>query len=179
MVSLPACPSEPHKRRKAWALAAAILTPSPKLPPDQWARLNRVYNRENGGLAFEVVALNGNIGATVHNDWVVSATTGVAPAIMEAAAQVTQLVDTAESASTLAQQAAASAAQVLATGPVTSVNGKSGVVTIAMSDIAGLVAAIAAKADSNHGHSIAQISNLQTTLTALEGLAANPDGGSY
>jgi len=47
-VSLPACPSEPHKRRKAWALAAAILTPSPKLPPDQWARLNRVYPETAG-----------------------------------------------------------------------------------------------------------------------------------
>lgn len=147
---------------------------------NDWAILRvQGYNRDNGGLAFEVVALNGDIGATAHDDWVVSATTGVAPAIMEAAAQVTQLVATAESASTLAQQAAASAAQVLATGPVTSVNGRSGVVTIAMSDIAGLVAAIAAKADSNHGHSIAQISNLQTTLTTLEEVAANPDGGVY
>jgi hypothetical protein len=42
-----------------------------------------------------------------------------------------------------------------------------------MSSIAGLVSALASKADSSHGHTIAQISNLQTTLNAIT------DGGTY
>ena len=40
-------------------------------------------------------------------------------------------------------------------------------------------AAIGAKADSNHGHSIAQVSNLQTTLTGLQSQITNFDGGAY
>ena len=80
----------------------------------------------------------------------------------------------------LAQQAAedaAAAAQaaeaVLAAGPVTSVNGRQGVVVLGMSDIAGLVSALASKAESSHGHTIAQVSNLQAALDAIT------DGGIY
>ena len=62
---------------------------------------------------------------------------------------------------------------VLASGPVTSVNGRQGVVVLGMSDIAGLVSALAAKAESSHGHTIAQVSNLQATLNAIT------DGGTY
>jgi hypothetical protein len=42
-----------------------------------------------------------------------------------------------------------------------------------MSDIAGLVSALASKAESSHGHTIAQVSNLQLTLNAIT------DGGTY
>jgi hypothetical protein len=97
------------------------------------------FNRTNGGLAFEVVLVNGGIG------------------------------DTAEEAA----EAAATAEAVLASGPVSSVNGKTGVVVLGMSDIAGLVSTLAAKADGSHGHAISQISNLQATLNAIS------DGGSY
>ena len=48
MVSSRAFPSEPLKRRQLWDLAAAILKPSPKLPPDEWARANRVYPETSG-----------------------------------------------------------------------------------------------------------------------------------
>lgn len=141
---------------------------------NDWAILRvQDYNRQNGGLAFEVMAVNGAIGDTEHDDWVVSATAGVAKSIMEAAVDVSNTLDVAEAAALSAQESAAAAAAVLASGPVSSVNGKTGTVTIAMSDIAGLVAAIASKADSNHSHSIAQISNLQTTLNNLA------DGGTY
>jgi phage terminase large subunit GpA-like protein len=48
MVSSRAIPSEPQKRLKAWRLAEAILRPAPKLPPDEWARLHRVYPETSG-----------------------------------------------------------------------------------------------------------------------------------
>jgi len=141
---------------------------------DDWAILRvQSYHRANGGLAFEVVAINGTIGAAQHSDWVISATAGVAKTMMQAAVDVSNTRDIAEAAALSAQASAAAAAAAIATGPVSSVNGKTGVVAIAMSDIAGLVAAIAAKADSNHGHSIVQISNLQSTLNSLA------DGGTY
>ena len=141
---------------------------------DDWAILRvQDYNRITGGLAFAVVAVNGAIGAAQHADWVISATAGVAKSILQAAVDVATTRDVAAAAAASAQQSAAAAAQAIATGPVSSVNGKTGIVTIAVSDIAGLVAALAAKADSHHGHSIAQISNLQTTLNNLA------DGGTY
>jgi hypothetical protein len=43
-----AFPSEPQKRLKAWRLTEAILKPAPKLPPDEWARLHRVYPETSG-----------------------------------------------------------------------------------------------------------------------------------
>jgi len=46
--SVRAVPSEPQKRLKAWRLAEAILRPAPKLPPDEWARANRVYAETSG-----------------------------------------------------------------------------------------------------------------------------------
>ena len=46
--SVRAVPGEPQKRVKAWRLAEAILRPSPKLPPDEWARLHRVYPETSG-----------------------------------------------------------------------------------------------------------------------------------
>jgi hypothetical protein len=131
------------------------------------------YNRANGGLAFEVILVNGDVGSASHDDWVVSATAGLSVAVLEAATAVQETLELAQQAATDAAEAAATAEAVLASGPVASVNGKLGVVVLGMSDIAGLVAAIAAKADSSHGHTIAQISNLQSTLDALA------DGGTY
>jgi hypothetical protein len=41
-------PSEPQKRVKSWRLAEAILRPAPRLPPDEWARANRIYPETSG-----------------------------------------------------------------------------------------------------------------------------------
>ena len=46
--SVRAVPSEPQKRVKSWKLAEAILRPAPRLPPDEWARANRVYPETSG-----------------------------------------------------------------------------------------------------------------------------------
>ncbi|WP_395664148.1 phage terminase large subunit family protein, partial [Aestuariivirga sp.] len=48
MVSSRALPSEPQKKLKSWRLAEAILRPAPKLPPDEWARANRIYAETSG-----------------------------------------------------------------------------------------------------------------------------------
>lgn len=151
---------------------------------DDWAMLEvQDYSRESGGLAFKVVAVNGSIGADQYDDWVISASAGLAKAIVEAAADI-------EAALTLAQQAAADAAAAataaqaaIAAGPVSSVNGKTGVVSLGVSDIPNLTTLLAGKADANHGHSISQISNLQTTLTSLQqqidAIVSALDGGEY
>ena len=131
------------------------------------------YNRENGGLAFEVILTNGDIGDAAHDDWVISATAGLSVAVLEAANAVQETLDLAQQAATDAASAAAAAQLVLSSGPVTSVNGRAGVVVLGISDISGLTTAIASKADSLHGHTIAQISNLQSTLNAIT------DGGTY
>jgi hypothetical protein len=151
-----------------------LLTRQAEETQDDYAILRVTgYNRENGGLAFEVILTNGDIGDAAHDDWVVSATAGLSVAVLEAATAVQETLELAQQAATDAAAAAATAEAVLNSGPVASVNGRTGVVVLGISDIAGLVSAIAAKADSTHGHTIAQISNLQSTL---DGLA---DGGSY
>jgi hypothetical protein len=131
------------------------------------------FNRTNGGLAFEVILVNGNIGDAAHEDWVISATAGISVAVLEAATSVQATLALAEQAASDAADAGATAQSVLASGPVSSVNGKTGAVVLGMSDIAGLVGALAAKAESTHGHTIAQVSNLQATLNVLA------DGGTY
>ena len=131
------------------------------------------YNRFNGGLAFEVILVNGGIGDAAHDDWVISATAGLSVAVLEAATAVQATLSLAQQAATDAAEAAAAAETVLASGPVTSVNGRQGVVVLGLSDIAGLVSTLASKADGTHGHTISQVSNLQATLNAIS------DGGTY
>lgn len=131
------------------------------------------YDRDSGALAFTVISVNGNITVGAHNDWVVSATAGLSVAVLEAAVAVQSTLTLAEQAAADAAAAAETAQSILAEGPVTSVNGRQGVVVLGIADIAGLVAALAAKAESSHGHTIAQISNLQSTLNAIT------DGGTY
>lgn len=131
------------------------------------------YNRENGGLAAKVVLVNGNITSGQHNDWVISATAGLSASVINAAVLVQEALSATQEAAAIAQEAAATAETNVANGPVASVNGKTGRVSLGLSDIAGLVAALSSKAESSHGHTIAQISNLQSTLDAIT------DGGSY
>ncbi|MDN2578947.1 hypothetical protein [Aquibium sp. ELW1220] len=148
---------------------------------DDWALLEvHAYSRENGGLAFKVAAISGDIGAAQHDDWVISASAGLAKTILEAATNVTATLALAQQAAQDAAAAAATAEAVLASGPVASVNGQTGVVALGIGNIPNLTTALAGKADSNHGHGIGQISNLQTTLTSLQTqINAINDGGSY
>jgi hypothetical protein len=159
-----------------------LFTPTPYLLLTRWAEGTEQdyavlcvegYDRATGGVAFEVVLVNGAIGNGAYDDWVISATAGISVAVLEAATSVQATLALAQQAATDAANAAAAAEAVLASGPVTSVNGRQGSVVLGMSDIAGLVSALASKAESSHGHTIAQVSNLQATLDAIT------DGGSY
>ena len=70
---------------------------------------------------------------------------------------------------------------VLANGPVSSVNGLTGIVTFGMSDIPGLVDALGSKAEASHGHTIAEVSDLQTALDTKANASdwTVIDGGVY
>lgn len=167
--------------------ARALFAPTPYVlisrvngPLDDWAVLRvQSYNRDNGGLAVEVMALSGAIGSAQRSDWVISATAGLAKTILDATVDLENTLALAQQAAANASAAAATAQAVLANGPVSSVNGKTGTVALGIGDIPNLTASLAGKADSNHGHSIAQISNLQTTLTGLQNQINNIDGGEY
>lgn len=80
-----------------------------------------------------------------------------------------------------ADDAAGSAQTVLANGPVSSVNGLTGIITFGMSELPGLVAALGGKATSSHGHAIADVSDLQTALNAKADASDLTviDGGIY
>lgn len=144
-----------------------VLTRQVEGTPEDWATLYvQAYSHENGGLAFKVVQAAGNIGAGEYSDWVISASAGVSVAVLETAAGVEAALTLAEQAALDAQAAADVAEQVLANGPVASVNGQTGVVSLGMSDIPNLTTTLGGKADSNHGHQISAISGLQTALDA-------------
>lgn len=131
------------------------------------------YNRLNGGLAGKVILVNGNIGAGSYSDWVICCAAGITINVLQEILSVTTNLGSLTATAAAAQAAIATINSLIASGTVASVNGKTGAVVLSMSDISGLVSAIAAKADGNHGHSIAQITNLQTTLNAIA------DGGTY
>jgi hypothetical protein len=137
------------------------------------------YTRENGGLAGEIVAVNGDIGAAEHDDWVISASAGLAASVIETAAAVSSALALAQQAAQDAAAAADIAESVLANGPVSSVNGQAGEVALGIGDIPNLTAQLASKAASTHGHTIAQISNLQSTLAGLQERIDLIDGGTY
>jgi len=145
-----------------WAVFGSIATPAPM-----------------AGVAGEVVAVNGDIGAAVHGDWVISASAGLAASVIETAAAVSSALALAQQAAQDAAAAADVAESVLANGPVSSVNGQAGEVALGIGDIPNLTAQLASKAASSHGHTIAQVSNLQSTLTALQGRIDLVDGGTY
>lgn len=140
---------------------------------NDWAVLRvDAYDRTTGGLAGEIVAVNGDIGAAEHRDWVISASAGIAASVIETAAAVSNALALAQQAAQDAAAAAGVAESVLANGPVSSVNGQSGTVALGIGDIPTLTAQLAGKAASLHGHTIAQITGLQTALE-------NVDGGTY
>ncbi|SMO65272.1 Phage tail repeat like [Thalassovita litoralis] len=131
------------------------------------------YARVSGGLAGEVVAVNGAIGAAAHADWVISASAGLATSLIAAAVDVTAALSLAQQAAEDAATAALAAQSILNAGPVSSVNGQTGAVALGVGDIPSLTELLAGKAASTHGHGIAQVSNLQA---ALDGKAATSHG---
>jgi len=150
--------------------------------PDDWALARlQSYNRDTGGLAFEVVAVSGTVAANEYSAWVVSASAGLGKTILDAAAALPAIRDEASAAAAQASDAAAAAEAVLESGPVTSVNGQTGEVSIVMADIPNLVALLGSKADTSHGHTTAQVTGLEDRLVALETGAGltDLDGGSY
>lgn len=168
--------------------ARALFAPTPYvvLTRDGGTNLNdwaafRVdaYDRDNGGLAGEVVAVNGAIGGAEHSDWVISASAGLAASVIETAAAVSNALQLAQQAAEDAAAAAEVAESVLANGPVSSVNGATGEVAIGIGDIPDLTAQLATKAAIAHGHTIAQVSGLQSTLNTMQAQIDVVDGGSY
>ena len=147
-----------------------LLTREAEGTQGDWAILYvQDYNSANGGLAFKVVQVEGDIGADEYSDWVVSATAGISSAVMETAVDAQAAVELAEQAAADAAAAAAAAQGVLENGPVASVNGQTGVVSLGISDIPNLTTTLGGKADSNHGHAISAISGLQTALDGKAG----------
>ena len=127
-----------------------ILTRNADDTEDDWAVLRvQSYDRDNGGLAFAVAGVSGNIGDAEHDDWVVSASAGLAATILRVGAGLATALATAQDAAQKAEDASTTAQEVLANGPVSSVNGLTGIVALAMSDVPGLVAALAGKAPIN------------------------------
>ena len=131
------------------------------------------YNRLNGGLAGKIVYINGSITGSAHSDWVISCAAGISISVMQSLLEVTASLGSLSTAAAEAESALATINSIIASGSVLSVNGKTGTVILSMSDITGLVTALASKADSNHGHTISQVSNLQSTLDGIL------DAGTY
>lgn len=104
---------------------------------DQYAVARLIsYDAETGGLVVDVQAISGISGA--HDDWVIAASTGLAPAVIGLAAQVAAdkvavnvVKGEIQDANTLLQ----AALDALESGPVVSVNGKAGVVVLNATDI--------------------------------------------
>lgn len=61
---------------------------------------------------------------------------------------------------------------IVEVGPVRSVAGRIGAVTLAIADVASLQAALDGKAASSHGHAISDVTNLQASLDAKAGTAS-------
>lgn len=131
------------------------------------------YNRSNGGLAGKVVLVNGTIGSAEHSDWVISVAAGVSTGVVQALIEMTTNLGVLSAVAAEATAAIAAVNTLIASGAVASVNGKTGAVALGIGDIPNLTNTIAAKADSNHGHTVAQIDGLQSTLNAFA------DGGAY
>lgn len=112
----------------------------------------RSYDEATGELGIEVLSSYGTLPTTEHADWVISATAGFGDRILQAAADLQALRDDANQAVADAQAAADAAGTLLSEGPVSSVNGKTGAVSLVMGDIPNLVASLGGKAGAQHGH---------------------------
>jgi hypothetical protein len=154
--------------RQLFAPTPAVILMAADGTVDDWALFEvDEYNRENGGLAGKVIAVSGAISDSPIENWVISASAGLGGSILSAAAQITETLALAERAATEAAEAAEIAENVLATGPVSSVNGKTGEVLLGVGDIPNLTALVAAKADASHGHEISNVSGLSAALDGL------------
>ena len=111
------------------------------------------YNKANGGLSVEIISVTNVSG--VHDDWIISASSGLPIAVASAAAQVALDADQV-AADRLVVEGVVAAIQA---GPVVSVAGKTGAVSLTMGDIANLVTTLAGKAETSHAHAASAIAS--------------------
>jgi hypothetical protein len=127
------------------------------------------YNKANGGLSVEIISVTNVSG--VHDDWVISASSGLPIAVASAAVQVALDADQV-AADRLVVEGVVAAIQA---GPVVSVAGKTGAVSLTIGDIANLVTTLAGKASTSHSHAAADIAS---GIIAVARLGAGTANGS-
>lgn len=125
------------------------------------------YNKENGGLSVEIVSVTNISG--VNEDWIISASSGLPMAVASAAVQVALDADQV-AADRLVVEGIVAAVQE---GPVVSVAGKTGAVSLTIGDIANLVTTLAGKASTSHSHAAADIASGIIAVARLGAGAAN------
>ena len=129
------------------------------------------YDKANGGLSVEIVSVTNVSG--VHEDWIISASSGIPVAVANTAAQ----------ASADAEQVAADRLVVegvvaaIQAGPVVSVAGKTGAVSLTIGDIANLITTLAGKADTAHSHAAADIAS--GIIAAARLGSGTPSGSNF
>ena len=111
------------------------------------------YNKTNGGLSVEIISVTNVSG--VHDDWVISASSGLPIAVASAAVQVALDADQV-AADRLVVEGVVAAIEA---GPVISVAGKTGAVSLTIGDIANLITTLAGKADTAHSHAASDIAS--------------------
>lgn len=137
---------------------------------EDWAILRAdTYDRSNGGLAGRIVAVSGAIGGGAYSDWIISASAGIAASILDFAVQATNTLQAAQQAEQVATDAADTIETIMADGPVSSVNGQTGEVSLGITDIPNLLTTLNGKALTTHGHQIGDVQGLQTALNGKAG----------
>lgn len=110
------------------------------------------YDKDNGGLSVEIVAVENISGA--HEDWVVSASAGLPLSVMAKLADITALA-----AQVASDRDAVEAALETVSTSVLSVAGKTGYIVLSIGDISGLLSALAGKAAVSHPHAASDITS--------------------
>lgn len=166
----------------------ALFTPTPFLIAinnndyTEWAILGYSggYNSTTGSFIGNVLAVHGDPNS---DNWTIAASGATYQAELDVLAQATTARDDAVAAndSVLAvMDTLADAIAAIESGPVASVAGHTGVVTLAISDIAGLVAALLAKVESSvYTAGIAGKQDVSAKLSAIAALTWAADRVPY
>ena len=113
------------------------------------------------------------------NSWIISCNAAIWQAmhdLLNAAVAAKEAAEAAEQTTADQVEILEGLIEVLQSGPVTSVAGKSGVVTLGMADIVGLVTALATKSDVSYVNSLAASKqDASAKLSALAGLSWSVD----
>lgn len=162
---------------------------------DDYAIARRVaYAKETGQLLVEVLATFGNMGP--HDDWEICALAGSTMAQLEMLADAQAIQDDIiekHAAVTGAAEVIEAAVSVIETGPVISVAGKTGTVTLGpedvgaapsthsheISDVDGLADALSGKAPSTHSHEVSEVTGLQDALDGKQATSAKGQPNGY